>query len=183
MIIGLSGLAGSGKSTIARMLVRNHCFEEVLLSAPLKFFCAEVFGLSRDQLYGSSRLRDVVDARLGFAPREPLLRIGDIVREMYSDAFAECALREARNRMAHFRADGVVISDVRYQNELDAIRKVGGNIWRVVRPGAGLVGPSASHKTETELTDVMPFDRVINNAGGTLEELERLVARAITGAA
>jgi hypothetical protein len=72
---------------------------------------------------------------------------------------------------------GVVIPDVRFRNEIDAIHKANGKVFRVVRPGAGLEGEAAAHKSEAEMRD-MPdslFDEVIQN-DGTLDDLETKIS-------
>jgi hypothetical protein len=68
-------------------------------------------------------------------------------------------------------AAGVVIPDVRFPNELEAIKKAGGKIWRIIRPGAGLTGSARAHVSETALDD-SDFDASEIWNTGTLEELE-----------
>lgn len=63
-----------------------------------------------------------------------------------------------------------VISDVRFPNEADAVRRNGGFVVRILRPG---IEPTNSHESETAL-DKYHFDDVINNAG-TLEEFQNAV--------
>ena len=56
----------------------------------------------------------------------------------------------------------VIIPDGRFRNEILAIKKIGGMIIKVVRPGAGIEG---SHASETE-QDSIPdswFDRIVYN--------------------
>lgn len=183
MIIGLSGLAGSGKSTVARFLVKKHCFEEIALADPMKTFCREVLGFSREQLWGSSSLRNAIDPRFGKSPRDALQSLGtDWGRAFYENVWVEYAIRRALALQTAISGGGVVISDVRFKNERDAIRKAGGRVWRIIRPGAGLVGANAAHASENDLTDEMAYDRVVANGDGELDELEKLVARAVGGA-
>ena len=52
-----------------------------------------------------------------------------------------------------------VVSDVRFQNEADAIRALGGVIWQIKRPGLQL---DTSHISETDGSEFAP-DAVINN--------------------
>ncbi len=182
MIIGLAGLAGSGKDTVADFLVKYHCFEKLAFADPMKAFCKEMFAFTDEQLHGKAK--ELPDPRYnGITPRKVLQTLGtEFGRACYQDLWVDYALRKAGERLRFYRSDGAVISDVRFKNERDAIWKAGGKVWRVVRPGAGLVGATASHVSENELTDEMPYDRVIDNKGGTLEDLQRLVARAISGA-
>jgi hypothetical protein len=70
---------------------------------------------------------------------------------------------------------GVVISDVRFRNEVLAIRAAGGYVWRLERSGAGLMGEAGAHQSETEQNEIDPalFSTFLFNHG-TLEDLERL---------
>jgi hypothetical protein len=63
MIVGISGLAGSGKDTCADFLVRDHGFVKVALADPIKRMTAEAFGFSFDQLWGPSSERNKPDER------------------------------------------------------------------------------------------------------------------------
>jgi hypothetical protein len=67
MIIGISGLAGSGKDTCADFLVRDHGFVKVALADLIKRMVRDVFGFSYEQLWGPSSERNKPDERY---PRE-----------------------------------------------------------------------------------------------------------------
>ncbi|ARF55108.1 hypothetical protein [Streptomyces gilvosporeus] len=62
-----------------------------------------------------------------------------------------------------------IVADVRYANELGALRAEGAVVVRVERPGAGLAGQAGEHASETELDGMEP-DHVLHNTG-TLVEL------------
>ncbi len=181
IIIGLSGKAGAGKSTVAGMLVTAHCFEEVSLATPMKDFCREVLGFSFEQLYGPSEFRNKVDPRYGKSTREALQTLGtEWGRAFHEDMWINYALRKGNLSVRNIRCSGIVISDVRFLNERDAIHKAGGKVWRIVHPGAGLSGAAAAHASETELTD-KDCDRVIDNEDGPMERLSEMVAKAVSG--
>ncbi len=188
MIIGLSGVAGSGKDTVGKFLVQDCCFESMALADPMKRFCKEMFGWDDERLYGPSSARNAPDETRPrpdgtfLTARYALQQLGtEWGRDCYENVWVDYAIRKARERLAFYRSDGVVITDVRFKNERDAIWKAGGKVWRIVRPGAGLIGAAASHVSETELTDDMAYDRVINNNDGPLEDLRARVIRAIGG--
>jgi hypothetical protein len=67
---------------------------------------------------------------------------------------------------------GVAVPDVRFPNEADAIKKVGGRMWLVDRPGIGLTGAASKHASETSM-EGYAYDAVVPN--GTLETLEERV--------
>jgi len=75
----------------------------------------------------------------------------------------------------------VVIPDVRFRNEVDAIRAAGGVIWKITRPGAGLQGAAGGHVSETEQNSIPSalFGAFLDN-NGTLTALESMVNMLLT---
>jgi hypothetical protein len=63
MIIGISGLAGSGKDTVADILVKNRQCVKVSFADPLKRICKDVFQFTDEQLWGPSEMRNAPDFR------------------------------------------------------------------------------------------------------------------------
>jgi len=190
MLIGISGLAGSGKDTAADFLVRHHGFAKVSLADPMKRACAEWFGWDQERLWGPSANRNEPDPRFGgLSARKALQFLGtEIGRELYKDVWIDLGIRIARHLLLHSNcwydsrsgifptmnpgAAGVVIPDVRYENELAAIQQAGGKVVRVKRPGAGLGGAAGIHPSEVDQAKIpdAAFDEVIFNVG-TLEDL------------
>jgi len=58
MIIVLSGEAGAGKDSTANILVDRHGFTLFSLAGPLKRFAEDMFGFTKEQLYGPSHARN-----------------------------------------------------------------------------------------------------------------------------
>jgi hypothetical protein len=67
-----------------------------------------------------------------------------------------------------------IITDTRFPNEAEAIKKAGGIIIRVERPGVKPVNP---HPSETSL-DKWKFDHVINN-DGSLTDLTKKIKKVL----
>ena len=190
MIIGVCGLIGSGKDTIADYLVNIHGYRRDSFAATLKDAVSAVFGWDRDMLEGRSRhsreWREQPDAwwseRLGrtITPRLMLQLWGtEVCRQGFHDdvwiASLENKLRSAQ--------DDVVISDCRFPNEIDAIRRSGGHVIRVMRGQDPLWFSEARQhlKHHTPLPSGLPhasewawagtdFDCYIDN-NGTLDDL------------
>jgi hypothetical protein len=76
MLVGICGPAGSGKTTTAGFLVKNHGFVEVALADPLKRICQDVYGFSDQQLWGPSDFRNAQDVRY------PRFQTGDFAVEV-----------------------------------------------------------------------------------------------------
>tara|TARA_R110000772_G_scaffold136521_2_gene245279 strand:- start:748 stop:1395 length:648 start_codon:yes stop_codon:yes gene_type:complete len=139
-LIGICGLIGHGKDTAAGFLIEEG-FERVSFAGVLKDAVANIFSWDRTLLEGNtseSRVwREKVDTwwsnRLGipnFTPRYALQYIGtDVMRKHFNPdiwvAAAERKILQIDNN--------VVISDCRFFNELDVIKRLGGttaSVWR-----------------------------------------------------
>jgi len=175
MIVGLCGLAGSGKDEVAATLSRHHRFAVISFAHPIYKAVSEITGLSPPEL----KHRDIKEepiAWLGKSPRELLQTLGtEWGREMVSeDIWIKIALRRA----SECERDGwnVAITDVRFANEAEAIRHAGGQVWRIDRPGAGLAGQTAEHSSEAGIPDHL-VNQVIRNVGN-LDDLEEAVDAA-----
>jgi len=190
MIIGICGLIGSGKDTIADYLVNIHEFRRDSFAATLKDAVSAVFGWDRDLLEGRSRQsrewREQADLwwseRLGqiITPRAVLQQWGtEVCRQGFHD---DIWIASLENKLRN-TTDHVVISDCRFPNEIQAIRRAGGQVIRVKRGGdPGWFQIAVDHFARgTVLSGAMPhasewswagtvFDRVINN-DGSLDQL------------
>jgi hypothetical protein len=189
MIIGVCGLIGSGKDTIADYLVNIHEFRRDSFAATLKDACSAVFGWDREMLEGRTRSsrewREQPDAwwsdRLGrdITPRYILQQWGtEVCRQGFHD---DIWIASLENKLRNTR-DDVVISDCRFPNEISSIRSQGGIVIRVVRgpdpvwfqqaclePEKMPVLFPQVHSSEYSWAQT-DFDRVIQN-NGTLDEL------------
>lgn len=136
MIIGICGFIGSGKDTAANYLVGWHGFRRDSFAGALKDAVAHVFGWDRELLEGltteARAWREQVDPwwaeRLGMphlTPRWVLQYWGtEVCRTGFHDDIWIAALENRlRQRTGH-----TVISDVRFPNEVAAIRNAGGRI-------------------------------------------------------
>lgn len=140
-IIGLAGCKRVGKDTCADFLVAHHGFLKYSLADPIKEVCKHMFLFDDEQLWGAEK--DVVDPRYGKSPREVMQRLGtDFVRDWIGDDFWINRMRtwaDSHNR-------NIVVADVRFQNEVDAIHAMGGHVLLLSRPS---LGPSIDcHKSE-----------------------------------
>ena len=140
MIIGVCGLIGAGKDTIADYLVNVHEFRRDSFASTLKDAVSAVFGWDRDMLEGRTRSsrewREQPDewwsARLGrtVTPRWVLQYWGtEVCRQGFHD---DIWIASLENRL-RTTLDDVVISDCRFPNEIEAIRRQGGLVIRVIR--------------------------------------------------
>jgi hypothetical protein len=140
MIIGFVGFIGSGKDTAADYLVNFHGFRRDSFANTLKDAVAAVFGWDRVLLEGRTKeareWREQQDEwwsnRLGkeITPRKILQYWGtEVCRQGFHD---DIWIASLENKMRK-TGDNIVISDVRFPNEIKAIKNAGGQVVRVVR--------------------------------------------------
>ena len=141
MIIGFVGFIGSGKDTAADYLVNFHGYRRDSFANTLKDAVANVFGWDRVLLEGRTAearaWREEVDTwwaeRLNMpnlTPRWVLQRWGtEVCRAGFHD---DIWIASVENKMRK-TTDNIVISDVRFPNEIKAIHNAGGKVIRVKR--------------------------------------------------
>jgi hypothetical protein len=140
MILGVTGLIGSGKDTVADYLCTFHGFKRVSFAASLKDAVSAVFGWDRELLEGSTKTsrewREQTDIwwstrlQMDITPRWVLQYWGtEVLRNNFHKdiwvASVENKLRQSK--------DNIVITDCRFVNEVNAIKNAGGTTMRVVR--------------------------------------------------
>lgn len=182
MLIGFVGYARSGKSTAATFLQDSHGFERARIAGPLKDMLRAV-GLTDRELEGD-RKEAPLDLLCGRTPREAMVTLGtEWGRRMIGGAFwANAWLR----RVEELGDVPIAVEDVRFPNEAEAVRALGGVIVRIENPQVrsrarwGLLGRlllAAGFRFSIhpfERTDRIRPDHVLWN-DGLLEDLETRV--------
>lgn len=141
MIIGFVGLIGSGKDTAADYLVNFHEFRRESFANTLKDAVAAVFSWDRILLEGRTKQarewREQIDPwwaeRLDIphlTPRWVLQNWGtEVCRKGFHDDIWIASLENKLRKTE----DNIVISDVRFPNEIQAIHNQGGIVARIKR--------------------------------------------------
>jgi hypothetical protein len=176
-LIGLSGYARSGKDTVAGILGEYYGYTRVSFADQLRAFLYDHNNIILN--YGTGgfpvRLRDEVD-RIGWDRAKvlyPEVRkvqqdVGNGAREFFGEDVWV-------NRVFGNLPDGrVAVSDVRYPNEAQAIKDIGGIVLRVERPG---IEPANNHISDTALNDWAFDGRIAND--GSVEDLPGTVLLAV----
>lgn len=181
MVIGLTGLKGSGKDTVADYLVEHHGFTKVSFAGLLKESVAKLFDISLEDIErfkndpyvrvsitgpNSSQLGPHIIEFRRRTFREFLQRYGtEAHREVFGDDFW---VTQIRHKYPLFGPGGhYVFSDCRFDNEAIAIIEWGGQVYRVDR-SYNLKGVD-DHVSESGVNSDLVADTIINN--GTLDEL------------
>lgn len=165
--IALTGLARSGKDSVATRLVEAHGYvrvafadklkEAALKADPIVEDSNETLGLPMLRLstvvetYGWERAKDAFPEVRRF-----LQNYGQTIRELLPGFWIRQAWPAVR--AAHHLGRPVVFTDMRYRDEADALRVHGFSLVRVQRPGQ----VPGEHRSERELLGY-PTDATIVN--------------------
>lgn len=186
MLLGLAGRAGAGKDTAADILSQAHQFYRFAFADPVRAEIVAAFGVDisifdvdskerKSEALAIERCSDPdfrrVTAKLGLSdkdprtPREIMRWWGTEYRRAQNPRYwtqrAGDTLHDAMRR--GFRR--IVITDVRFQNEVDFLRYHGGKIWEIRRATADNV--LATHQSEREVTAICPDLSIDNNKSMT----------------
>jgi hypothetical protein len=178
MLIAVSGWARAGKDTIADYLVEAHGFTKLSFADPMRAALVRLNPL----IHVGGHVTHLADAvkRIGWEDlkalspeiRPYLQRLGtEVGRNMFGENFwVDLAMKEAENY------DNVVFADCRFQNEANAVRNAGGEVWRVTRPGFEAAN---DHISEHDLDNYIEQITFTNDS--TIEALESYVEDRIVG--
>ena len=188
MSIGICGLIGSGKGTVADILV-DQGFKKVSFADKLKDGVSTIFGWDRAMLEGDTdesrtwrEQRDdfwSAETKMEVTPRLVLQLFGtDCMRNGFDDGVWVSLLKKT----ILDNPGNYVVPDVRFENEIAMLRDIGGEVWEVQR------GRTPEWLIKYEITGVEPKevhssewrwikskkDLVVEN-NSTLAELNRQV--------
>jgi hypothetical protein len=202
VLIGIAGAIGAGKSAIAERLAEQYGFrvvafadglrEEILTRLPLTLNeLHELQGVAAtewcicsvsDRDPSSACIRKMLYEVKPPGVRQLLQEYGSDVRRADDPDYWVKRWAQSVSNIVNGRPVGechVVSPDCRFPNEARAVKAMGGQLWRVERPGCVGTG----HVSETALAHWFDYDAVLVN-DGTLVDLyveieQRLRPRAI----
>lgn len=181
MLIGITGCKGSGKDTAASFLVNEYGYTKIGFADKLKEAVANLFDITVAEVeyWKLTGNMDVKIERPGYGElsiphirlswREFLQRFGtEMGRNTFGEGFWIERWWDQVDSLAEKDQFDIVIPDVRFKNEADAIHSSGdGVIIEIVRPGHEPDG----HESESPLPESMIDARVIND--GDIEFLRK----------
>jgi hypothetical protein len=190
-LIGLVGPAGAGKDTLAAYLLVVGGYNRVAFADRLKRLALRLDPVLLDRVLGPARLSDVMSASAPGQPsegwdkakaypevREYLQNLGVSVRDVLgADTWVDAAMREVRARVNAGR--NVVVTDVRFPNEVAAIRELGGVMCHVSRPGLTRVNDHPSESLAWDESQAWEYALVNDGARSDLTKRARKLAKAV----
>jgi len=177
MIIAITGYKQSGKDTIASHIVKKYGYTRSAFADPIREACKIFFGWDDSHFFGE--LKEVVDVRWGFSPRQFMQWLGtEAVQFHLGDAFPSFKDLVGRkfwvNRLIQHckqnQLENVVVPDWRFYHEQTAlIEAFSFNqliFLRVERPS---VTPNDPHPSEQDIPYMLVHSTIVN--AGSIKEL------------
>jgi hypothetical protein len=165
-VIATTGPAGAGKDTVADFLVMRYGYVKMSMAGPLKAGMAAMGfpePINRDD-------KEKIIPGFDFTWREAAQRLGtEWGRGLDPDIWVKAmALRCRRS------TDRIVISDVRFENEAEMVRSIGGRVLHIRGRSVNL-GANGAHASEAGVT-VDERDGVIDNSGNFEETKKQVIS-------
>lgn len=192
MIIGLTGLAGVGKSYVADVMLKlltkfDGDLEPKIysFSKPLKDILV-ILGFNKQHVFGSQAEKMIPDKNFGISPRVFMQNFGtEIIREIlpktlkmnlgiHDNIWIQIfdKFRAANDKIC------IIIDDLRFLDEADYIRRQGGVIVKILHakdhpePKDGIF----KHKSESELLEIVPdYTIVCSNDAKILQDIKDIL--------
>ncbi len=181
MVIALCGVKRCGKDTVADYLVEFYGYKKKKIADPLKHVCKYLFNLDDDQL--ETDKKDVVDHQLGISPRQIMQFFGtEVMQYKIQEILPNIGRNFWMNKMLYDmgkdKQSNIVIGDMRFLHELEAIKQVygGTQVIKIINWHASSIADK--HESEKEWDQIPADYTIINN--GSLLDLYKSVHNVIT---
>ncbi len=173
LVIGVSGKARAGKDTFFATYA-SRGFQKASFAAELKRRVRRDFGLTEEHTDGA--LKEVKMDRLnGHSPREVMIAYGNMFREFNPSYWCDTLFNHITANPGKY-----IITDVRYENEAECIKSLGGVLLRLERHPSrdGLIDAATKNSiSETALDNYVGWDlKLVGEYNRDLEDLENFAS-------
>jgi hypothetical protein len=195
-IIAICGFQGAGKDTLANILIEKHGFVKLSFAGAVKDVASCIFGWDREMLEGttpdSRKKREIVDewwaSRLNIPNLTPRWVLQNFGTELFRNNFhQEIWVACVEKKISNY--NNVVITDCRFPNEIEAIKKMGGKIIHIYRKtlpdwfddfkNSKIGPPKDLHPSEWSWIQ-SNFDLEVNNNTDNIEDLNEFTDIILT---
>lgn len=165
MLIGVTGLAGSGKDTFGSYLFDHYGFNIKKFAQPLKDMILALPGMDED--FTDGLCKEMRTDLLGNNTcRHAMQTLGtEWGRKCMGENFWVMVFKNGI--IDHLQKDNFVVTDVRFGNEATAIQSLGGVVVMIKRLDQTV--PQSDHDSETSI-ELLPYNYLIHN-DDTLQHL------------
>lgn len=159
-VVGISGYASSGKTTVADYLVAFYGYKRIKFADGLKDMLRAV-GLSDESIEGGKK-EEPSQFLCGKSPRYAMQTLGtEWGRNLIGDNFwVNIWALKCEEWLWENQENKVVVDDVRFPNELQAVQAANGICLRIVRPGIDAVN---AHPSECSLDHEPGLIQMVND--------------------
>ena len=181
-ILGFTGLAGSGKDTAAEILGKENSIYSYAFADPIYHMINSVFEPPKKTIKKGRRKTQVLDKdgivkEAGVTFRQLIQTLGtewgrNIINQNIWINLADIDYKD-RDKKECSTLDFYIFTDVRFDNEAEYIKSLGGKIIEINRKGSGTRG----HASEKGIDDSYIDHRIGNN--GSMKEFKERVIRAV----
>lgn len=174
-IIGITGRKFNGKDTVGNILIEKFGYKRIAFADPLKKVCESVFHFTNEQLYGNEK--EKVDDFWKVTPRVVMQFVGTemfreqihrVIPHVGNDIWIRSIEKEIKDTLQNDPTAKFVVTDVRFDNECDTIKKWGGKVIRVTRPSIN--NTLDMHESELNISSLDVDYDLLNDS--TITDLE-----------
>jgi len=142
MIIGICGFQSSGKDTIAEFLIKEYGFQKLSFACALKDIVSVIFGWSREKLEGLTKedrkWREEIDPVWSRLLKIPQLSPRFVLQYFGTELFRkhwhpDIWVKVVERQLIDLQDKNIVITDCRFENEINMILRYGGKMFHVYR--------------------------------------------------
>ena len=180
LIVGICGNAGTGKDTAVRYMLDPKTMTDIgkisyrmAFADPIREIAA-IFGFTKEQM-SDRKLKETEDPFWGFSPRTFMQKVGtEMFRDnLREDVWIQLLVRRinekiAENEKQDFHKGIYFITDVRFPNEAQAIKNIGGYVVKIHRDGYSKSGENL-HPSE-KFVEQIEADLIIENKASNADE-------------
>lgn len=179
-LIGITGRKFNGKDTLGNYYVEQHGYIRLAFADALKNVCANIFNFSEEQLYGNKK--EEIDEFWNVSPRTIFQYVGTellrdqldkVIPNVGKDIWIKVIEKKIFDILKINPNVKFVITDVRFSNECNFIKTMGGVMIRVTRDCVNkLNNLNNYHSSEMEIDNLIVDIDLKND--GSIEDLLNL---------
>lgn len=157
-IIGITGLANSGKDTTADYIIsKDSKFKKISFADPLKKMVINHFGLTYNDVY-TTQGKNNFNQFWGMTNREILQKVGtDAMRRGFAfDVWVKLTQLVLKNNIEQ----DYIVADVRFDNQAEMIKRNNGIVIKIIRQNFKI--SQCTHESQKQI-DLNLIDYVLYN--------------------